>query len=405
MLSNVGSVTLFKIIATSVQSLWTAILFFLLFFKIFKREDKVKFSTALSALGNLAGWSIAYALHAIIQISEADSSLTFNPHAIIILHCTFAVSYSIGFLCSYTFIIGLLFGSFKDSAFAISRCSLYSHLILSVILFFGCLTGTFFRYLSQNDLYYFLGNMITFAHILFYILGLSTLVYSLNIRLIKTILANQKTDFEAKFKKNSFTRMQADFLHTVTKLSLLQSIFIVSAILYVTFSVLHHLLFANTVSDIMDWSLYAMLIIIATLCMYLTFGVNLTEYNCICNLCNKCCLRCCYATVSYLYGAQLIHVKTLQIQHASSNTRSMQSTTMRTNSTRSMQYKDPDPHSHLGHLPTISDRKQLDIDLDLTEMDIVYDGDDPVPPPMVPLSKITPQPSFNNDASVPEEAT
>merc|ERR1711937_171626 len=136
----------------------------------------------------------------------------------------------------------MLYHSFLNSEFQITRCTLHIHLCFAAILFIICMAATFFSYIYANDL---IGGSLTFLNVLIYLIGLCWLVYTLNKKLIKMILmANSHIDSPSN-KDRSY---QQSFMKMVIKLSVLQGLFTLSASLYVVVSVAHNLIFYN------DWS-------------------------------------------------------------------------------------------------------------------------------------------------------
>ena len=163
---------------------------------------------------------------------------------------------------------------------------------------------------------------LTFLNVLIYSFGLCSMVYVLNMKLIKMILVASD-----KSKLNLFNQVSAKFMSTITKLSVLQGIFTCSAILYVIISIIHNVVFYNFWSYLMDWIFYTLTIITGTACMYLTFTVNSKEYSVICRSCNNLCKSCCNSAVKSLYRSEIMIAEMNQMKRATMTIRTHSSKT------------------------------------------------------------------------------
>ena len=151
------------------------------------------------------------------------------------------------------------------------------------------------------------GWTLTFLNVIIYVIGLCLMVYTVNIRLIQMMLITTTNHHNANHREPPSIGSRNDFklLQTVTKLTVLQTMFTITAISYVITSVLHHFVFQNDISLIMDWLIYALTIQTGTLCIYLTFNFNDREYV-ICRGCNRCCTEFCKWFIEELYGSAIM---------------------------------------------------------------------------------------------------
>ena len=315
----------FDLAMTLTTGIWNAILFILLSYKLYKHRKEDTFGSKVivaATLTNFCGWCICYLIKGIIKIGDIESmnlelSVVFKTS----LWCIYSLVYSIAFVSSYIFVILMLYHSFKGSEFEISKCTLYSHTIFVIILFFSCGAATVFLNLYP----YYLGGYLSFLNVFIYCIGLCRMVYTLNMKLIKMILlANDKS------KLNLFNKMSQKFMKTITKLSVLQGMFTFSAILYVITAVLHNVILYNYYSYLLDWIIYVITVMTGTLCMYLTFTVNTKEYNILCKCCDKCCTRGCNLTVMRLYGSEIMISQVNDIRRGTMSIKSHSRTTRTT---------------------------------------------------------------------------
>eukprot|EP01084_Bolivina_argentea_P215435 365753_1 len=280
--------------STAFLSIWNGFLFTTLLIKLCKTApDDRYFSRKIvwSALITFIGWFICYAVFTMIKL-DIYFDWQLNSTLIIFLSIIFTFMYPTGFTSSYVFAISMLYASFNNTQFQMSKRTLYFHLFISILLFLLCTSGTFFLYVLPNKF----GPILHALNFIVYITGLCSLYFALNMKLIKMVMmANEKS------KIYIFNPIQASFMLTVTKLSVLQTIFTSTTIIYVLQSLCHHLIFHNIISEFTDWIVYVFTVCIGTSAIYLTFKMNVREYNLLCGCCNKSCKHCCHRTVKWLY--------------------------------------------------------------------------------------------------------
>ena len=103
-----------------------------------------------------------------------------------------------------------------------------------------------------------------------YIIGLIASYYLLNRNLIRMVmLANDRS------KIYLFNASQNQFMQTVTKLSVLISLFTVAVILYVIVSLIDYAVGPNPISESVVWIVYALTVVLGTLSIFLSFHFNL----------------------------------------------------------------------------------------------------------------------------------
>eukprot|EP01084_Bolivina_argentea_P055731 102122_1 len=299
--------TSFELAMALFLSIWNGLLFIILATKLSKtKEENRYFSKKIifSALINFGGWCTAYMIHAIIRLHHLID-LELNEFSIMIMYSIFTLTFSISFVSSYIFVISMIYAAFDGSEFAMKHWILYSHVLLTFILFILCNIGTFFVYVIPNKW----GPILHFILYLLYIFGLCCMYYLLNMNLIKMVmLGNDRSRIYI------FNPVQSSFMSTVTKLSVLQGIFTFTATFYLVITVINNIIFHNSISNIVEWLCYAFTVIVGTLSIYLTFNMNLTEYKCICKPCNICCKKFCESLVKWLYLTNIMktEIKTIR---------------------------------------------------------------------------------------------
>eukprot|EP01084_Bolivina_argentea_P215433 365749_1 len=288
--------------STAFLSIWNGFLFTTLLIKLCKTApDDRYFSRKIvwSALITFIGWFICYAVFTMIKL-DIYFDWQLNSTLIIFLSIIFTFMYPTGFTSSYVFAISMLYASFNGSEFAITKFKLYIHLFLSLILLFLCGFTNYFLYVIPNKY----GPIFGFITYILYILGLCKLYYLLNTKLIKMVMLA-----EHRSKISLFNSVQSTFMGTVTKLCVLQGVFMLSVIIYVIMSILHNMIINNFISDIFEWIVYTITVIVGTISIYLTFNMNIKEYNFFCNHCNKCCTKLCAHIVRKLYETNMVQTE------------------------------------------------------------------------------------------------
>ena len=124
---------------TFVSCVWNGLLFITLLTKLYKHKGEDSFGSktiVIATLTNNLGWCICFLIKGIIKTDEYQLVIIgLSLTSTTILQCIYAVVYSIAFISSYIFVIEILYQSFKGSEFQISKCTLYSHIIITIILF------------------------------------------------------------------------------------------------------------------------------------------------------------------------------------------------------------------------------------------------------------------------------
>lgn len=72
-----------------------------------------------------------------------------------------------------------------------------------------------------------------------------------------------------------FNASQSQFMQTVTKLSVLISLFTVAVVLYVIVSLIDYAVGPNPISEAVVWIVYALTVVLGTLSIFLSFHFNL----------------------------------------------------------------------------------------------------------------------------------
>ena len=206
---------------------------------------------------NLCGWFICFSISTLYGYLNLTNTYTTTTIYLTSIRILYVIIYSMSFVASYIFVISMLYHSFLDSEFQISRCTLSIHLSFTILLFLICAFATFFIHVYP----FWIGGILTFLNVLIYVIGLCSMIYTLNMKLIKMILM-ANSHCSSKYQQN--------FMKTVIKLSVLQGLFTFSASIYVIVSVAHNLIFYSDWSYLMDWSVYTITIGLGTMCMFLT---------------------------------------------------------------------------------------------------------------------------------------
>ena len=152
----------------------------------------------------------------------------------------------------------------------------------------------FFLYVLHDHSF---GDLLTALNVLSYVIGLVTLIFQLNMKLVKMILL-----INDHSKLNVFNRIQETFLMTITKLSVLMTTFASTSFIWIGITMTRNLAFNTEFMQIVDWIGYGILVVIGTSCIYLTFTFNSKSYDIICGKCNTSCYKCCMCCVRTVHG-------------------------------------------------------------------------------------------------------
>lgn len=291
----------FEIIIATVLAIWCGILFISLIYNFcaHQADDQiVDKSILITALCNFLGWCLCFAINALLKTNSLLTILPIPASLIFRIYILYCPLYGIAFVSSYLFVIAMLYQSFKSSEFQITRCFMSMHITISILLLFSSTTATVFKYIVQHHL----AGPLTFINVVIYVIGLCTMIYTLNLKLIKMMMMSNTKNT----RRSPHCPSQSKLLQTVTKLTLLQTIFTITAVTYIVTSVLNHLVFRAYFSQIMDWLIYAVTVQIGTLCIYLTFNFNDSQYNMCCFACNRCCTKFCEWFIHKLYGSEIM---------------------------------------------------------------------------------------------------
>eukprot|EP00484_Ammonia_sp_Unknown_P007720 CAMPEP_0197075108 /NCGR_PEP_ID=MMETSP1384-20130603/211446_1 /TAXON_ID=29189 /ORGANISM="Ammonia sp." /LENGTH=333 /DNA_ID=CAMNT_0042513951 /DNA_START=287 /DNA_END=1288 /DNA_ORIENTATION=- len=282
-----------------------------------------------------------------------------------IAYSVYVFVYSIAFASSYFFLLDVLYQSFRGSEFAITRRYIVIHIVLAFTILFCCGNALFFVYVTPH----WSGGYLIFVTVVLYLIGIAHMVYTLNMKLIKMILLAT-----TKSKLNVFGEgIQAKFLQTVTKLSVLQGLFVICATLFVVVSILHNAVFPlNYVSYLLDWAFFILTMMVDTLCMYLTFTMNASEYRTLCKLCNRCCSRGCHLLVLHYYSSEIMMTEVNTIRRNTMSACSVPTNTMSFTPTNTRMVTMPSTSSNAAESETSSRHEvQTKLGINFDTLDVI----------------------------------
>eukprot|EP01083_Nonionella_stella_P015393 43068_1 len=297
---------LFEMIMTMILSVWNGIMFILFAIKLLRINHNDRYFSKpvlLCAFINFGGWCLCYGIHSVMRTVYLFG-VQLSDFTIAISDIIFTALYSISFVSSYLFDISMIYCAFSESTFAINKCTLRLYLFLTTILFSLCFVGTYLMYVQHNKW----GEMLQFILYILYIVGLVSVYCNLNMKLIQMVmLENQRS------KMYVFTESQSSYMSTITRLSVLQGIFVFAAIAYLPIVLLHHVFIGTRATYIAEWFMYELVVILGTLSIYLTFKMNAKEYRFCCAICDKWCSKCCVYSVKRLYNTSITEKRMAQL--------------------------------------------------------------------------------------------
>ena len=179
---------------------------------------------------NQSGWGLCFAALTFVKL---DAELKWQtPHwAILVLWGCYSVLYSVSFVSSYLFVLSVLFAAFSGSKFEISQRTLSVSLSLSGVLLLLNVSSLCFLYVLSDTVEvdgWKISEVLGLLCYMLYIVGLVASYYLLNRNLIGMVmLANDRSRIYL------FNASQSQFMQTVTKLSVLISLFTAAVGLYV----------------------------------------------------------------------------------------------------------------------------------------------------------------------------
>ena len=290
------------------MTLWCASLFIILLHKAIKdsMNDQPKDQTLLiSALFNFLSWCLCFLINTFLKADTLFSILPTEMSRITdLLQILYCPLFGLALVSSYIFVIAILYQSFKSSEFQTTRCFISMHITIAILLF---LSSTFAEFLSF--VVHSLAEILKLSNLSLFVFCINNLVSTLNLKLIKMmIMAVTNSTIPSRTKTKIHCRSQSKLLQTVTKFTVLQTVFTVTAISYIITSVLNHLVF-QTDLQILNWLTHligCIVVKIGTLCIYLTFKLNDKEYNMCCFGCNRCCTTFCKWFIHKLYGSDIM---------------------------------------------------------------------------------------------------
>eukprot|EP01084_Bolivina_argentea_P090091 162391_1 len=194
----------------------------------------------------------------------------------------YAIIWTISFISSYMFLVVLLYYSFKGSAYQISMINIIFHTLIALTVFALVVVSIYFQYALDDYKYAF---TLIIIEISIYIFGLCQLTYILNKKLLLLVTLNS----DGKTKMN---QRQLKLVQTVTKLTVLLSIYVVSTISYVIITVICGV-YSTDLSELIDFCAYTVASVVGVICIFLTFWVNNSNYICLCNQCDMICSKLC----------------------------------------------------------------------------------------------------------------
>ena len=309
------------VISFSTLVIWTGLLFVSLCYKFYCSKEKfpvnkyLQYTSLSSQIFVIIGNSISIFQH----VSDNKDDL--------ILELIAWISLAIALVSYYLYHITALYIVYKESAFAISKKCLYTHLAIAILML---ITPPFLEIDPDNFILFYV-IMIPLMFLLFG--GLMHIMYKFNHNLFLIVLQDKQRlielpatspatpastastaslgdDIEKKAMAVASSQCNDSLLDTITKQSLLSSIQI-SVILFIMIYTLVIFIggwYSLTFRGINVWITQTIPLIISPTCLYLGFTMNNNIYQYICGKChNKCKNKC--NTIAAVKAAKLERIK------------------------------------------------------------------------------------------------
>eukprot|EP01084_Bolivina_argentea_P096331 173198_1 len=268
-----------------------------------KKKVHVKPLLRYSAILYLLFWSIAYiASLALTTLALSDVRFFYNDRSgYDILIITIMITGSIGFMSFYTFTLGRLYYTFRETMFKVRKRIVIIYFIIALIIsiLFCCYGSSYYLFTehffgSHKYLRYIVMSAACISVISNTIIA-SSLIYLFSNKLVQLALLQRRTINNRNVLEIALTDKQQTMIEIVTKQVLLNVTAIVSFNILIPIAIiiyvwlLHHNVFTYLATIFCGYIFHT----IEMFCVVLSLVDNKKYYACCCRLCHNGCDSCC----------------------------------------------------------------------------------------------------------------